>query len=75
MIEVVGKMGRVAIGAPVVVIDEAVAVDAAWLARLARGGSWPGEMAERVEQAARRVLDACGSAVDQQALSFDGGAS
>ena len=32
--------------------------DAAWLARLARGSSWPGEMAQRVEDAADRVTAA-----------------
>ena len=30
--------------------------DIIWLARLARGSSWPGEMAERVEATAARVI-------------------
>lgn len=30
--------------------------DISWLARLARGSSWPGEMAERVEATAARVI-------------------
>ena len=34
----------------------AVLVDAAYLARLARGSSWPGDMAERVERMAERVI-------------------
>ncbi len=29
--------------------------DIIWLARLAQGSSWPGEMADRVEQAAQRA--------------------
>ena len=32
--------------------------EAAWLAKLARGSSWPGEMAQRVEDAADRVMAA-----------------
>ena len=36
----------------------AVLTDAAYLARLARGSSWPGDMAERVERAAERVIRA-----------------
>ena len=35
--------------------------DAVWLARLARGSSWPGEMAQRVEDAAGRVSAAWAS--------------
>ena len=38
----------------------AVRADAMWLARLARGSSWPGEMAHRVEVAAERVLSLLG---------------
>ena len=34
----------------------AVRNDAMWMARLARGSSWPGEMAHQVEQGAERVL-------------------
>lgn len=34
--------------------------EAVWLAKLARGSSWPGEMAERVEQAAARVIAVLG---------------
>ena len=35
--------------------------EAAWLAKLARGSSWPGEMAQRVEDAADRVSAAAAS--------------
>lgn len=35
--------------------DEQIRSDAAWIARLARGSSWPGEMAQRVEDACDRV--------------------
>lgn len=33
----------------------AIRSDAVWLARLARSSSWPGEMAQRVEEAAAHV--------------------
>lgn len=36
-------------------LREALTTDATWLARLARGSSWPGEMAQRVEDAADRI--------------------
>lgn len=39
-------------------VSEQVAADAVWMAKLARGSSWPGEMAQRVDDAAARVLDA-----------------
>lgn len=41
--------------------------DAAYLARLARSSSWPGEMAERVERAAERVIAAADSDRKDQA--------
>lgn len=43
------------------------ATDALWLARLARGSSWPGEMAERVERAAGRVIQTLGTDADRRA--------
>ena len=45
-----------------------IAPDAVWMAKLARGGSWPGEMAERVERAANRVITALGDDADRAAL-------
>ena len=39
--------------------------DAVWLAKLASGSSWPGEMAHRVQTAADRVIAACGSDADR----------
>ena len=33
--------------------------DAVWMAKLARGSSWPGEMAQRVQDAADRTIAAC----------------
>ena len=36
----------------------AIREDAVWLAKLARGSSWPGEMADQVERAANRVIEA-----------------
>jgi len=44
--------------------------DAVWLAKLARGSSWPGEMAERVESAAERVIGAMGTDADRLALAW-----
>ena len=35
--------------------------DAVWRAKLARGSSWPGEMAHQVECAAERVISAMGT--------------
>lgn len=49
--------------------DEVVR-DAVWLAKLARGSSWPGEMAERVESAAERVIGAMGTDADRLALAW-----
>lgn len=43
------------------------AQDAVWLAQLARGSSWPGEMAQRVEDAARRVIDLFGTEAQKKA--------
>ena len=45
-----------------------LAEDIVWLAKLAQGSSWPGEMAERVEQAANRVIREYGSDADRAAL-------
>lgn len=52
-------------GYPVEVIRDAV-----WLAKLARGSSWPGEMAHQVECAAGRVISAMGSDADRLALAW-----
>jgi hypothetical protein len=43
--------------------------DAVWMAKLARGSSWPGEMAHNVEQAANRVIAAYGSDADRAAIA------
>ena len=45
-----------------------IMADVAWLARLVRGSSWPGEMAEQVERAAERVIRAAEH--DQQAQAW-----
>lgn len=45
-----------------------IAPDAVWMAKLARGGSWPGGMAHAVDQAANKVIAALGDDVDRSAL-------
>ena len=49
--------------------------DAVWMAKLAQGASWPAEMAHRVDQAANRVIEACGTDADRAVIAalFDGG--
>lgn len=44
--------------------------DAVWLAKLARGSSWPGEMAHRVEIAAERVIETLGDEDDRRGLAW-----
>ena len=44
------------------------AADAVWMAKLARGGSWPGGMAQAVDSAAERVIRALGTDDDRAAL-------
>ena len=44
--------------------------DAVWLAKLARGSSWPGEMAHQVECAAERVISAMGTDADRLSLAW-----
>ena len=51
-------------------IPDQVVRDAVWLAKLARGSSWPGEMAELVERAAERVIGAMGTDDDRRALAW-----
>ena len=43
--------------------------DVVWMAKLARGSSWPGEMAHAVEQAANRVIALLGTDADQAAVA------
>lgn len=51
-------------------IPDEVIRDAVWLAKLARGSSWPCEMAERVERAADRVVTHLGTDADRRALAW-----
>lgn len=46
-----------------------LAADVTWLARLARGSSWPLDMAEHVERAADRVVREFGTDADRAALA------
>lgn len=68
--EIGGDCGNPDLGVwtPLVKMTPQLAEDVAWLAKLARGSSWPGEMAERVEQAANRVIREYGSDADRTAL-------
>jgi hypothetical protein len=49
--------------------DAKVAEDIVWLAKLAQGSSWPGEMADRVQRAADRVVLEYGSKADRAAIA------
>lgn len=51
-------------------IPDEVLRDAVFLAKLARGSSWPSEMAHRVEVAAERVIRAMGTDADRRALEW-----
>ncbi len=46
-----------------------LAEDIVWLAKLAQGSSWPGEMADRVQRAADRVVSELGSDADRAAIA------
>jgi len=59
-IQVAGETVTATIGAEVVILPADIAADALWMAKLARGSSWPGEMAQRVDDAADRVIRALG---------------
>ena len=59
-IEIASKSVAAMIGAEVVILPADVAADALWMAKLARGSSWPNEMAQRVDDAADRVIRALG---------------
>lgn len=50
--------------------DAAVRADAVWMAKLARGASWPLSMAHGVETAANRVIHAYGTDVDRQVAAM-----
>ena len=59
-VKVAGEIGTATIGAEVVILPADIAADALWMAKLARGSSWPGEMAHQVDTAADRVIRALG---------------
>ena len=48
--------------------DQAIRSHAVWMAKLARGSSWPGEMAHAVEDAAVRVIREYGTDADRAAI-------
>lgn len=57
-IKIAGNVTGVRIGEDVVVVDMEIAKAAAFLAGLSRWSSWPDEVAQTVEAAAQRVIDA-----------------
>lgn len=70
-----GHMARAVLSVPVVrdalardAQAQKAAADAVWMAKLARGGSWPGGMAQAVDSAAERVIRALGTDDDRVAL-------
>jgi len=44
--------------------------DVVWLAKLAQGSSWPGEMAQQVQSAVYRVINEFGSDADRQVAAM-----
>ena len=54
---------------PLVKLTPEMAEDIVWLAKLAQGSSWPGEMADRVQRAADRVVSELGSDADRAAIA------
>ena len=54
---------------PLVKLTPEMADDIVWLAKLAQGSSWPGEMADRVQRAADRVVSELGSDADRAAIA------
>ena len=53
---------------PLVKMTPQAAEDVVWLAKLAQGSSWPGEMADRVQRAADRVVCEYGTDADRAAI-------
>ena len=54
---------------PLAKMTPQAAEDVVWLAKLAQSSSWPGEMADRVQRAADRVVREYGSDADRAALA------
>ena len=76
-IEVGGECGKPDLGVWTPLVKQAetfagvIAGDVVWMAKLARGSSWPGEMAHAVDQAACRVIARFGSDADLAALEAE----
>jgi len=66
-----GDCGKPDLGVwtPLVKMTPQSAEDIVWLAKLAQGSSWPGEMADRVQRAADRVVLEYGSKADRSAIA------
>jgi hypothetical protein len=66
-----GECGKPELGVwtPLVKMTPPLASDVVWLANLARGSSWPGSMAQHVEDAANRVIREYGTDADRAALA------
>lgn len=54
---------------PLVKLTPEMAEDIVWLAKLAQGSSWPGEVAYWVQRAADRVVSELGSDADRAAIA------
>jgi len=69
--EIGGDCGKPDLGVwtPLVKMTPRLAEDIVWLAKLAQGSSWPGEMAHGVQQAADRVIVEYGTHADRAAVA------
>lgn len=69
--QVGGECGKPDLGVwtPLVKMGPQLEQDVLWLAKLARGSSWPGEMADRVQKAADRVVVEYGTHADRAAIA------
>lgn len=69
--DVGGECGKADLGVwtPLVKLTPEMAEDIVWLAKLAQGSSWPGEMAHRVQVAADRVIREFGTDADRAAIA------
>lgn len=69
--DVGGDCGKAELGVwtPLVKMGPQMAADVVWLAQMARGSSWPLDMAEHVERAADRVIREFGTDADRAAIA------
>lgn len=67
-----GDCGKPDLGVwtPLVKMPKEIAQDVVWLAKLAQGCSWPGEMADGVQRAADRVIHVYGTDADRAVIAL-----